>query len=155
MIKIYTDEEYSKSYTELIEILKYFSKSDLEKIPHKTVLRYIEYKDNNYDFSYNPDLDIDEQNVSKLTLILLANLYIEYFADEDERNYIKNKDLEYLAKLEKEKQEKYDITSIFNKRKEKYINENDAEITNLPIVSNKTNIVKRIFEKIKKFLKLT
>lgn len=153
MIKIYTDEEYSKSYTELIEILKYFSKCDLEKIPHKTVLRYIEYKDNNYDFSYNPDLDIDEQNISKLTLILLANLYIEYFADEDERNYIKNKDLEYLAKLEKEKQEKYDITSIFNKRKEKYINENDAEITNLPIVSNKTNIVKRIFEKIKKFLK--
>lgn len=155
MINVYTDEEYSKSYTELIEILKYFSKSDLMKIPHKTVLRYIKYKDNNYKFSYNPDLDIDEQDVSKLTLILLANLYIDYFADENERNYIQNKDLEELAKLEKQKQEEYDINSIFNKRKEKFSDTNSPETTSLIIVPDKTNIVKRIFKKIKSFLKLT
>ena len=65
MVNIYTNEEYSKSYTELIEILKYFSKSDLMKIPKNVLTRYIRDKDNNYNFSYNPDLDIDEQSVSK------------------------------------------------------------------------------------------
>ena len=39
MITIYTNEEYSKSYTELLEILKYFSKSDLIKIPKNLIKR--------------------------------------------------------------------------------------------------------------------
>lgn len=150
MVKIYTNEEYSRSYTELIEILKYFSKSDLIKIPKNILTRYIKYKDNNYSFSYNPDLDIDEQNVSKLTQILLANLYIKYFADETEREYIINKDKQDLEQIEKENQERYNIENIFNKRKEKFINTNNAEVTSLTVIPNKENLFKRIFYKIKK-----
>lgn len=155
MITIYTNEEYSKSYTELLEILKYFSKSDLIKIPKNIIKRYIKDRDANYRFQYNPELDLEQQNVSKLTQILLANLYIKYFADENEQAYIKNKDLEELAEIENKNQEKYNIEAIFNKRNEKYINNNTNEITSLTVLPDKENIFKRIFYKIKCILKLT
>lgn len=155
MVNIYTNEEYSKSYTELIEILKYFSKSDLMKIPKNVLTRYIRDKDNNYNFSYNPDLDIDEQSVSKLTQILLANLYIKYFADENEQEYIKNKDKEELSLIEKQKQEEYNIETIFNKRKEKFTNTDNSGITNLTVVPDKENLLKRVFYKIKQLFHLT
>lgn len=154
MVKIYTNEEYAKSYTELIEILKYFSKFDLIKIPKDIIKSYITDKDTNYEFSYNPELDIDEQNVSKLTQILLANLYIEYLADENEREYIKNKDLLELEEIEKQKQEKYDIETIFNKKKNQNFNNTFSETTSLAVVPEKTNIIKKIFEKIRRFFKL-
>ncbi len=155
MVNIYTNEEYSKSYTELIEILKYFSKSDLMKIPKNVLTRYIRDKDNSYNFSYNPDLDIDEQSVSKLTQILLANLYIKYFADENEQEYIKNKDKEELSLIEKQKQEEYNIETIFNKRKEKFTNTNNSGITSLTVVPDKENLLKRVFYKIKQLFHLT
>lgn len=160
MITIYTNEEYSKSYTELLEILKYFSKSDLIKIPQNILKRYIKDRDINHNFSYNPELDIDKQNISKLTQILLANLYIKYFADENERQCIENKDLEELAELEKKNQEEYNIETIFNQRKEKSIidasiNNSTTDITSLTVIPDKENIFKRIFNKIKHILKLT
>lgn len=155
MIKVYTEDEYSIAYTELIEILKYFPKSDLLKIPKDIILNYINYKNSNYNFSYNPDLEIDEQNVSKLTQILLANLYIDYLADKDEQEYIKNRDAEELLQLEKQKQEQYNIETIFNNRKEKSIKNNTNVTTSLSVISNKENIFKKLFFKIKCFLKLT
>lgn len=159
MITIYTNEEYSKSYTELLEILKYFSKSDLIKIPKNLIKRYIKDMDTNYSFKYNPELDLEKQNVSKLTQILIANLYIKYFADENEQENIKNKNLEELSQIEKNYQEQYNVETIFNKRKEKSIIDgsfnNATDITSLAVVPNKENIFKRIFYKIKSILKLT
>ncbi len=159
MITIYTNEEYSKSYTELLEILKYFSKSDLIKIPKNLIKRYIKDMDTNYSFKYNPELDLEKQNVSKLTQILIANLYIKYFANENEQENIKNKDLEELSQIEKNYQEQYNVETIFNKRKEKSTIDgsfnNATDITSLAVVPNKENIFKRIFYKIKSILKLT
>lgn len=149
MITIYTNEEYSKSYTELLEILKYFSKSDLIKIPKNLIKRYIKDRDTNYIFHYNPELDLEHQNVSKLTQVLIANLYIKYFADENEQQYIKNKDLEELSQIEKQYQEEYNIDTIFNKRK----NNNITDVTSLTVIPDKENIFKRIFYKIKSILK--
>lgn len=155
MIKVYTEDEYSIAYTELIEILKYFPKSYLLKIPKDIILNYINYKNSNYNFSYNPDLEIDEQNVSKLTQILLANLYIDYLADKDEQEYIKNRDAEELLQLEKQKQEQYNIETIFYDRKEKSITNNTNSTTSLSVISSKENIFKKLFFKIKRFLKLS
>lgn len=117
MITVYTDKEYAKSYTELLEILKYFPKSDLVKIPKPIIFRYIENMDINYNFSYNPDLDLNSQNISNLTKVLIANLYIDYIADKEESSYIKNKDLQELNKFDKEMKKIYDINTIFKKRK--------------------------------------
>ena len=48
MLVTYTKEEYAKSYTELLEILKYFSKESLEKLPKENIEMYNLEKDKNY-----------------------------------------------------------------------------------------------------------
>lgn len=155
MVNVYTNEEYSIAYAELLEILKYFSKSDLRKIPQNVIKRYLRDRNTNYSFNYNPELNLEQQSVSKLTQILLANLYIQYFADEIEQEYIKNKDLKDLALLEKQNQEKYNVENIFSNRKAKSISNNINEISSLTIVPENKNIFQKIFFKIKCLLKLT
>lgn len=152
MVNVYTQEDYAKSYTELIEILKYFSHEDLIKIPKETIQNYIKNKNKNYSFSYNPNLELEEQHISKLTLILLANLYIDYLATNDEKEYIIKKDQQELEQLEKQKQEKYNIENIFKNRKKQTIPNN--ETTSLLVLENKS-ITQKILEKIKKIFKLT
>ena len=155
MVNVYTNEEYSIAYAELLEILKYFSKSDLRKIPQNVIKRYLRDRNTNYSFKYNTELNLEQQSVSKLTQILLANLYIQYFADEIEQEYIKNKDLKDLALLEKQNQEKYNVENIFCNRKAKSISNTINEISSLTIVPENKNIFQKIFFKIKCFLKLT
>lgn len=156
MINCYTKEDYAKAYTELLEIIKYFSKESLEKLPKENIKMYNLEKDKDYNFKYNEELELDEQNVSKLTIILLANLYIQYLASEEERNKIKERDKKELELLEKQKREMYNPDNIFENRKEAMYKNNIEGIsylkqnanTSLAIVK-KQNIFTKIIEKIK------
>lgn len=152
MIKVYTKEDYAKSYTEIIEILKYFSKEDLSKIPKQIIEKYINNRDKDYKFLYDENLKLEEQNISKLTIILFANLYIEYFLDENERKIMEQNDIKELKLIEKEKQEKYSTENIFKNRKKQILPDNIN--VSLTVVENK-GLIKKIIDNIKKFLKLT
>ena len=131
MVNCYTKEDYAKAYTELLEIIKYFSKESLEKLPKENIEMYNIEKDRDYNFTYNEELELDEQNVSKLTTILLANLYIQYLASEEERNRIKERDQKELELLEKQKREMYNSNKIFENRKEAIYKYNTEEVSKL------------------------
>ncbi len=152
MIDIYTKEDYAKSYTELIEILKYISKSDLNKIPKDKIKNYIKNKDNDYIYIYDSKKNFENQNISKLTKILIANLYIEYWADEEEKAQIKINDRKEIYDIDNKNAEKYRTDNIFEKKKKR--NEENVEETSLTIIKKK-NFIQKIIEKIKKKLKLT
>lgn len=152
MIDIYTKEDYAKSYTELIEILKYISKSDLNKIPKDKIKNYIKNKDNDYIYIYDSKKNFENQNISKLTKILIANLYIEYWADEEEKAQIKINDRKEIYDIDNKNAEKYKTDNIFEKKKKR--NEENVEETSLTIIKKK-NFIQKIIEKIKKKLKLT
>ena len=152
MIDIYTKEDYAKSYTELIEILKYISKSDLNKIPKDKIKNYIKNKDNDYIYIYDSKKNFENQNISKLTKILIANLYIEYWADEEEKAQIKINDRKEIYDIDNKNAEKYRTDNIFEKKKK--TNEENVEETSLTIIKKKS-FIQKIIEKIKKKLKLT
>lgn len=147
MIENYTKEEYAKAYTELLEILKHISKESLNKIPKEKLDMYNKNKDKNYTYKYDEQLEFEEQNILQLTRILIANLYIEYWAEEDEKNEIKQRDRKELEQIEKEKREKYNPDNLFNNKKgiEK------EEILNISVIENK-NIFKKLLEKIKRLI---
>lgn len=156
MLNCYTKEDYAKAYTELLEILKYFSKESLEKLPKENIEMYNLEKDKEYNFTYNEELELDEQYVSKLTIILLANLYIQYLASEEERNKIKETDKKELELLENQKREIYNPDKIFENREQENLKYNIEDISktekneniSLSIVKNQ-NIFAKIIEKIK------
>lgn len=156
MLVTYTKEEYAKSYTELLEILKYFSKESLEKLPKENIEMYNLEKDKSYNFTYNKELELDEQNISKLTIILIANLYIQYLASDEERNAIKERDKKELEFLENQKREMYNPDKIFENRKEVRVKDNIENIDKIEQNENvslsvvkKQNIFIKIIEKIK------
>ncbi len=156
MVNCYTKEDYAKAYTELLEILKYFSKESLEKLPKENIEMYNLEKDKSYNFTYNKELELDEQNISKLTIILIANLYIQYLASDEERNAIKERDKKELEFLENQKREMYNPDKIFENRKEVRVKDNIENIDKIEQNENvslsvvkKQNIFIKIIEKIK------
>lgn len=155
MVTFYTEDEYSRAYTELLEILKYIPDSSTQKIPKENIEMYELNKDKNYEYHYDNSLSFEEQNISHLTKILIANLYIDYWATDEERAIIKEHDSKELEALEIEKNKQYNTDDIFANRKKKLEEKvQNIEETSMIVIEN-TNIFKKIMEKIKKMLHLT
>lgn len=152
MVNIYTKEDYAKAYTELIEILKYVPNEDLRKIPKEKIEMYIKNKDRNYKYIYNINTSFENQNISKLTKILIANIYIQYWASNEEREEIRNQDKKELYNIEMRKKEIYNTDNLFNKKSR--IEENCNQETSITVIKKK-NIIEKIINKIKKWFKLT
>ncbi len=146
-MKIYTKNDYSRAYTELLEILEYVSQEDYDKIPKTLIEFFEENKDNSYLYNYQIEIPFEQQTMLKLTKILIASLYVNYWTTNEEREKIRIKENEYLINLEEEKKKMYNPNDIFRKNK-KYINKNNFK-TKLIVKENK-NIISRIMKKFKK-----
>lgn len=137
-----------------MEVLKYVSKSSFEKIPKENIEMYEKLKDNNYEYHYNENLEIDEQNISHLTTILIANLYIKYWATEEEKKSIEEDDKKELEQIKNEKRDMYNPDNLFINKRKIENNQKDLKVEenlSLTIVENK-NIFKRIIEKLKSII---
>lgn len=148
MEKVYTKENYAKAYTELIEILRNIPREDLNKVPKDVLKNYIENMDKNYTYKYDANLDFEEQEVSHLTQILIANLYIKYWADEAERQQIQDNEKKELYELELKKKDKYNPNNLFANREKQQV----EEPKDLIVVKDK-NILQKIISKIKEMFK--
>lgn len=146
----YTDEEYARSYTEILEIVKYIPDDFLRKIPRSTIERYYKDSDKNYNFSYDVKKTLESQKVSHLTQILLANLYIDYWASEEERNKINSYDKKSLAEKEQEKRKVYNPNEVFNQQNVRNNKIKDEE-SMIPVKSK--GFFEKIIDKIKIFIK--
>ena len=52
-MNVYTNEDYSKAYSEVLEVLRYIPKVDLVKIPKDEIMFYIKNMDNKHNYKYN------------------------------------------------------------------------------------------------------
>ena len=88
---------------------------------------------------------MDEQNVSKEAKTIIAILFRDYWATQEQKEKIikKEKYDEFLA--EQEKQKKYSCDDLFNK-KEKNLNNDVTE--NLSLIEVKEHWYSKIWEKI-------
>ena len=146
--------EYSKSFTEVLTVLKYIPKEQLNKIP-KDILQIL---NKNYDKNYIYELDFSknfgEQNISKIALAILSIFYQDYWANETQKNKIIQKDLNERNSLEEEKRKVYDPNVLFlhgkNKINENHIN--NTKDTSLIKVDKKFSFFKNLFLKFKQFI---
>lgn len=140
------NNRYAKAYTEVLEIIKYFSKEDYSKIPTEKIEFYQKNMDKDYSFTINPEIDLAEQNISPEANAIIINLFTEYYATEEQKVKIKEiLDLNQ-KKEEAEKREKYNPDNIFKKVNN---NENDKEeIKNNELIEYKESF----FTKFKNFI---
>ena len=77
-------ETYDKAYTEVLEILKYFSEEELNKIPKETIDFFENNKDPDYEFKIEKLERFYESNISKKAYSILTVLASKYFLSDEE-----------------------------------------------------------------------
>lgn len=139
---------YAKAYTEVLEIIKYFSEEEYAKIPKEKIEFYKNNMDRNYNFTINPEIDLSEQNISREANAIIVNLFKDYYATEEQKNKIKEILELNDKKEEQEKRIKYNPDNLF-KKTNNLDNEKDE------VAESKTSIIdykETFFTKLKRFI---
>ena len=150
------DIQYANAYTEVLDILKYISKEDYEKIPKSKIKVFEENSNKNYSFKYDENKTLDEQNVSEIAKAIIAILFRDYWATKEQRYIIIKKQQEIKDQKQKELMAKFEQNKNISEKDLKKVNvASDLDIdidyargTNLETYKEE-NIFKRIISKIR------
>ena len=104
--------EYKIAYTEVLEILKYISKEEFNKVPQDMLEMFKTNASNENQFIYDPNKTLQEQNVSEIARAIIAILFRDYWATENQKQKILNKQ---NLDREKMREEMYSPDNIFQK----------------------------------------
>lgn len=150
------DIQYANAYTEVLDILKYISKEDYEKIPKSKIKVFEENSNKNYSFKYDVDKTLEEQNVSEIAKMIIAILCRDYWTTNEQRYIIIKKQREareeqerqIRERIEQNRQIKEDSLKVIDVSSDLDLDLDYARGTNLEIYKEE-NIFKRIISKIK------
>lgn len=156
------EENYSKAYVEVIEIIKHMNKEDVDKIPQNFKNMLEKNKDKNYTFEIDESIILEELNFMKETKAILAYMFVNYWSSPEEKKFIMEKfrnDINTAEELKKEKYttELYKNDDVNKKIKtdnqieetEENIEEKNVQLTE----SKKENIIIKLLKKIKNLFK--
>lgn len=141
--------EYAIAYSEVLEILKYIPTEDYNKIPKSKIELFENNADKEYKFKYNPNITLNEQNVSKRAKAIIAILFRDYWATETQRKKIIAKQKYDRFQMEKDKESKYNPDNLFKNK----ISKVETEITENTVAM--VEYQESIFTKIKNWFKRT
>lgn len=146
------DIEYANAYSEVLEILKYISKEDYEKIPNSKIELFETNHNKEYIFKYNPNKTLDEQNVSKIAKAIIAILFRDYWATEIQKEKIIAKQNYDRMQLEEKKKERYSSDNIFKNNKKKIILDSTEQEQKLDLIEiNNIKWYKKVWKFITRF----
>ena len=109
------------AYSEVDEILNNLEDEYVEKIPMKIRQFFKETKNKEYKPIIRIDVPLEEQNLKRETIILLAILNLNYWCESEEEkqellnSFSKNEELKEQER--KELEERYNPDNLFKKRK--------------------------------------
>lgn len=92
------ENNYHKAYVEVLEVLKYIPKEDLEKVPKDIIKTLENKKDMEYKYELNKNISFENQILMNETKAILANFFRDYWATPEQRNAI----------IEKERKEEWE-----------------------------------------------
>ena len=157
------DIQYANAYTEVLDILKYISKEDYEKIPKSKIKVFEENSNKNYSFTYDENKMLDEQNVSEITKAIIAILFRDYWATKEQRYIIIKKQQEIKEQKQKELMAKFEQNKKISEKDLKKVNvasdldlDIDYELlgTNMPLYKKEEGFFEKLVNKIKGLLNI-
>lgn len=125
-----------KAYVEVIELLKFFSAEQVKNIPMEKLKVFLKYRDENYNYKVDKTKSFFEQNMMPETKAIFTILFKDYWATDEQRKVLKQKEAEAFKELEDKKRSLYNPDDLF---KNKRINEieNDTRNANITILNEK------------------
>lgn len=145
------EDNYKKAYKEVVEILKFVSKENVDKIPKEMLDMFEEEQDKEYNFKVDTTKSFEEQLLLEETKAIFSNIFRDYWANDYQRKVIIEKENMDRIKWE---EEKYDPKDLFKKNQKNFNkqNNNDKVDVNLTVIK-KENSFKKLIDKIFKSLK--
>lgn len=157
------DIQYANAYTEVLDILKYISKEDYEKIPKSKIKVFEENSNKNYSFTYDENKTLDEQNVSEIAKTIIAILFRDYWATKEQRYIIIKKQQEIKDQKQKELMAKFEQNKKISEKDLKKVNvasdldlDIDYELlgTNMSLYKKEEGFFEKLVNKIKGLLNI-
>jgi len=151
------DIKYANAYSEVLEILKYISIEEYNKIPKSKIEVFEANANKDYVVNYNPNKTLEEQNISEGGQAIIGILFRDYWATPKQREKILAKQNYDRQMIEEEKKKRYNPNDIFKKKENTEIikMKPNSNLNELPVKVEKENLFKRIIMTIKKFFHLT
>jgi hypothetical protein len=149
-------ENMPNAYKEVHEILKYVGEEERNLIP-ESFYNLIDAKMNKeYQYNYDETKEFKDQEMLMETRAILGHIYLNYWADEEEKKVIENKLKNDIKKADELKREKYDPNSIFKSVKEETKKDEAKEIEEevKALVEVKESFLTKVINKIKEFFKI-
>lgn len=115
-------ETNEKACNEVLVLLKMLPEAELKKIPETEIKFLEEHRDVNYNFSVNPEVPINEVNISRKAKAILVVLWKKYFATDIQKQKLDKILQENSMKKEQKKQEEYQYSDMFKNNTQKIIN---------------------------------
>ena len=143
--------EYANAYSEILEILKYISIDDYNKIPKSKINLFENYANKEYTFKYNPQKTLDEQYISKRAKAIILILFRDYWATDIQRNKMLSNQKSQKEQLEKNKRYLYNPDNLFNWYITKKIDGNNSK-NSTSLVCIEKSFFEKIIDKIKNIL---
>ena len=140
-------ENYACAYKEVIELLKYFSLKDIQRIPEDLITVFLENMDNEYEYTVEEGKPFEEQEMLDETKVIFAIIFRDYWATDYQRERILAKEKNDRRKMEEEKAKKYNSENLFKDRNIKR-EEKPEKIVALVKVKEET-LLSKIIKKIK------
>jgi len=109
-------ERYACAYKEVIEVLKYTKREDVNKIPQYKIVLWRQNMKKDYDFKIDTNKTLEEQNLSSEAKAIIANIFKKYWATDYQKERIEAKEKYDIEQMEKEKSEKYNTNDIFKNK---------------------------------------
>lgn len=129
------------AYAELDEILSLMSSEYIDKIPLKFRDFLSREKDTNYIKKIDVNKPLEEQNLQRKTLVLLAVLRLNYWCENEKE---KQEFLNELNNNEKEQLERFNTDNLFSNNQKETKTE-DSQL----IEYKEKNVIQKMIEKIK------
>lgn len=145
------EDNYKKAYKEVVEILKFVSKENVDKIPKEMLDMFEEEQDKEYNFKVDTTKSFEEQLLLEETKAIFSNIFRDYWANDYQRKVIIEKENMDRIKWE---EEKFDPKDLFKNNQKNFNkqNNNDKVDVNLTVIK-KENSFKKLIDKIFKSLK--
>ena len=139
-------ESINEAYSEVDKILSFMENKYVEKIPYKMRELFKNEKSKNYEPNIDVKVPLDQQNLKRKTLSILAMLNLNYWCEsEQEKQELIAIYAENDKKREEELREKYNPDNIF-KKKEKL---EKVEETTALIEYKEESFIKKILNRIR------
>ena len=139
--------EYKIAYSEVLEILKHISAEEYNKIPKNIIQMFKANASVENNFAYNSNKTLQEQNVSETARTIIAILFRDYWATNEQKEKIVSVQ---NNEREKNKKENYNADKLFTNKEKKNEQNSDLSEEKSMITINKEKWYKKIFIFIKR-----